>query len=109
MNKMLCVKSAAEAKQIGSNIKNFQRADWDSVKTQVMEDLHRFKFSPGSDLGKRLKATTGKSLAEAGRSHSFAIELFLSNANDFDTSEWSQNGKIPEKSLLKIRNEFNDS
>ena len=108
MNKLLCVKSAAEAKQIGSNIKNFQRADWDSVKTQVMEDLLRIKFSPGSDLGKRLKATTRKSLAEAGRSRSFAIGLSLTNANVFDTTKWSQNGNILGKSLMKIRNELND-
>ena len=33
MNRLLCAKSAAEAKQIGFQIKNFQQADWDSVKT----------------------------------------------------------------------------
>ena len=73
-----------------------------------MEDLLRIKFSPGSDLGKRLKATTGKSLAEAGRSRSFAIGLSLTNANVFDTTKWSQNGNILGKSLMKIRNELND-
>ena len=59
MNRLLYAKSPAEAKQIGFQIKNFQQADWDSVKTQVMEDLLRIKLSPQSELGERLKATTG--------------------------------------------------
>ena len=106
MNKLLCVKSAAEAKQIGSQIRNFQAADWDSTKTSIMEDLIRIKFSPGSELATRLKATAGKSLAEAGKSQSFGIGLSLHHPNVFDTSKWSKNGNILGKTLMKIRDEL---
>ena len=106
MNKLLCVKSATEAKQIGSQIRNFQAADWDSMKTSIMEDLIRIKFSPGSELATRLKAIAGKSLAEAGKSQSFGIGLSLHHPNVFDTSKWSKNGNILGKTLMKIRDEL---
>ena len=106
MNKLLCVKSAAEAKQIGSQIRNFQAADWDSTKTSIMEDLIRIKFSPGSESATRLKATAGKSLAEAGKSQSFGIGLSLHHPNVFDTRKWSKNGNILGKTLMKIRDEL---
>ena len=108
MNRLLCAKSAAEAKQIGFQIKNFQQADWDSVKTQVMEDLLRVKFSPQSELGERLKATTGKSLAEAGKSRSFSIGMSLTHSSLFDTTKWSVNGNLLGKALMKIRSELNN-
>ena len=104
MNKLLCVKSAAEAKQIGSQIRNFQAADWDSMKTSIMEDLIRIKFNPGSELATRL--TAGKSLAEAGKSQSFGIGLSLHHSNVFDTSKWSKNGNILGKTLKKLRDEL---
>ena len=108
MNRLLCAKSAAEAKQIGFQIKNFQQADWDSVKTQVMEDLLRIKFSPQSELGERLKATTGRSLAEAGKSRFFSIGMSLTHSSLFDTTKWSVNGNLLGKALMKIRSELNN-
>ena len=38
------------------------------MKTSIIEDLIRIKFSPGSELATCIKATAGKSLAEAGKS-----------------------------------------
>ena len=102
MNRLLCAKSAAEAKQIGFQIKKFQQADWDSVK----EDLLRIKFSPQSELGERLKATTGKSFAEAGKSRSFSIGMSLTHSSLFDTTKWSVNGNLLGKALMKIRSEL---
>ena len=64
----LCASSPAEAKQAGRTVSNFDRADWNVVKKGIMLDLLRIKFKDGSEVAKFLKATTGKSLAEAGKS-----------------------------------------
>ena len=42
---ILCASSPAEAKQIGYHIKNFDSADWDTVKTGIMFELLRIKLA----------------------------------------------------------------
>ena len=71
--RILCASSPAEAKQAGRAVSNFDRADWNAVIKGIMLDLLRIKFKDGSEVAKFLKATTGKSLAEAGKSKSFAL------------------------------------
>ena len=63
---ILCASTSAEAKQIGYHVRNFDRDDWDKVKTDGMLELQRIKFSTGSKMAKLLQDTSGKSLAEAG-------------------------------------------
>ena len=113
MEKILSAQTPAEAKLHGSRVSNFKRADWDSVKSALLEELLRIKFTPDSELARRLMATTGKSLAEAGKSKTFAIGLPLYQCTlganqQFDTSKWSMNGNILGTGLMKIRNELND-
>ena len=65
---ILCASTPAEAKEAGRTVVNFDRAYWNQVKKGVMLDLLREKFNPESGMAKFLKNTTGKSLAEAGKS-----------------------------------------
>ena len=113
MEKILSAQTPAEAKLHVSRVSNFKRADWDSVKSAILEELLRIKFTPDSELARRLMSTTGKSRAEAGKSKTFAIGLrlyqcTLSANQQFDTSKWSMNGNILGTGLMKIRNELND-
>ena len=104
---ILCASSPAEAKQIGYHVKNFDRADWDTVKTGIMLELLRIKFSTGSKMASFLQNTSGKSLAEAGLSKSFGIGMSLWNKNIFDTSKWPKQCNILGKCLMEVRDELN--
>ena len=57
------------------NKSSSQKNVWDSEREYVMLDLLRAKFSPISPLAAELIATSGKSLAEAGKSPIFSIGL----------------------------------
>ena len=104
---ILCASSPAEAKQAGRTVSNFDRVDWNVVKKMIMLDLLRIKFKDGSEVAKFLKATTGKSLAEAGKSKSFAIGVSLNHKNIFNTRQWPKDCNILGKCLMEIRNELN--
>lgn len=54
--------SPAEAKRYGRKVQI--RPGWDTMKLQVMEELLRQKFRPGSDLAKKLVATGNAELVE---------------------------------------------
>ena len=60
-----------------------------------------------SEVAKFLKATTGKSLAEVGKSKSFAIGVSLNHKNIFNTRQWPKDCNILGKCLMEIRNELN--
>ena len=62
---ILCSSTPVEVKQAGRTVKNFDRKDWDQVKTRIMLDLLLIKFKVGSRMKDFLKVATGKSLAEA--------------------------------------------
>ena len=64
---ILYLSTSVETKQAGRIVTNFDRKDWDQVKTGIMLDLLRIKFKVGSRMADFLKATTAKSLAEAGQ------------------------------------------
>ena len=104
---ILCSSTPAEAKQAGRTVMNFDRKDWDEVKTGIMLELLRIKFKAGSRMADFLKATTGKSLAEAGRSKSFAIGMSLHHKNIFNTRQWPKNSNILGKCLMEVRDELN--
>lgn len=53
---------ASAAKKLGRKV--MIRPDWNSVKLQVMEDLIRIKFAPGSPLFKQLVSTGTQELIE---------------------------------------------
>ena len=84
---ILCSSTPAEAKQAGRTVKNFDRKNWDEIKSRIMLELLRIKFKAGSRMADFLKATTRKSLAEAGRSKLFAIGMSLHDKNVFDTRQ----------------------
>ena len=84
---ILCAATPAEAKQLRMRVKNYDDADWNGVNKEIMLDLLRLKFATGSEMAKELLATSGKSLAEAGKSKSFSISLSLNNKNLFDTKK----------------------
>lgn len=52
----------SESKRVGNSVK--LREDWEEVKLQVMEDVLRIKFKPGSELAQRLLATGDEELVE---------------------------------------------
>ena len=101
---ILCCSTPSEAKRIGYHIKNFRSKDWDSVKEDLMQDLLKIKFAQRSQLGDKLAATDGKSLAEAGQSDSFAIGMPLNHRDIFDTTKWKKN--LLGKMLMNIRQEL---
>ena len=101
---ILCSTSPSAAKHIGGSIKNFKSKDWDKVKQDIMLELLRIKFIPGSDLAKRLVATSGKSLAEAGQSGVYSIGMTLNNKELFDTQKWTKN--VLGELLMKVRQEL---
>ena len=101
---ILCSTSPSAAKRIGGSIKNFKSKDWDKVKQDIMLELLRIKFIPGSDLAKRLVATSGKSLAEAGQSGVYSIGMTLNNKELFDTQKWTKN--VLGELLMKVRQEL---
>ena len=45
-----------------------------------MTHLLKIKSAPGKDMAKKLLATAGKSLAEAGQSTTYSIGMFLINS-----------------------------
>ena len=100
----MCSRPPSAAKHIGSSVKNFKLKEWDNVKEDVMQKLLRTKFSTGSDMAKKLTDTVGKSLAEAGQSAVYSIEMSLNNKDLFDTQRWSKNllGKL----LMKVCEEL---
>ena len=65
-------------------------------------------IADGTEMARLLKATTGKSLAEAGRSRSFAIGMSLNNKDLFNRKKWATNGNILGRALMEVRNELND-
>ena len=73
---------------------NFDRADWNQVKQGIMIDLLREMFKPGSKVANFFKDTTGKSLADAGTSKSFAIGMSLHHKNIFNTKQWPKDINI---------------
>ena len=106
-DKILCSSTPAEAKQAGLHVRNFDRADWEEAKKGIMLELLRIKFQAGSEMNKFLKNTSGKSLAEAGKSRSFAIGMPLNSKNIFDTSKWPKNCNMLVKCLMEVRTELN--
>ena len=101
---ILSARSPADAKRLGSKIKGFKAANWKNSREEVMTNLLKQKFAPGTPLAEKLKATAGKTLAEAGLSDTYSIGLQLHSKDVFDSTKWKQNllGKI----LMKIRDEL---
>ena len=106
MQKILHSRNPSEAKRLGYRVKNFDLRDWNSVKDDIMKDILRVKFQEGSDLAGQLLNTSGKSLAYAGMSKTFAIGMSLNSKNIFDTSKWPKNSNVLGKCLMAIRTEL---
>ena len=102
--KILCSKSPSSVKRLGSSVKNFKLKYWDKVKEDIMLELLRIKFAPGSELALRLTSTTGKSLAEAGRSVVYSIGMPINNGDIFNTRKWAKN--LLSKMLMNVRQEL---
>ena len=102
--KILCSKSPSAAKRLGSSIKNFKFKDWDKVKEDIMLQLLRIKFAPGTELALKLTSTTGKLLAEAGRSVVYSIGMPISNKDIFNKRKWTKN--LLGKMLMQVRQEL---
>ena len=94
MQKILHSRNPAEAKRLGYRVKNFDLRDWKSVSENIMKDILRVKFREGSDLAGKLLNTSGKFLAEAGKSNTFAIGMSLNNKNIFDINKWPKNSNV---------------
>ena len=101
---ILCSTSSSAAKRIGRSKRNFKSKDWDKAKQEVMLELLRIKFIPGSDFANRLVATSGKSLVEAGQSGAYSIGMTLNNKKLFDTQKWTKN--VLGELLMKVRQEL---
>ena len=106
MQKILHSRNPSEAKRMGYRVKNVDLRDWNSVKDDIMKDILRVKFQEGSDLAGQLLNTSGKSLAEAGMSKTFAIGMSLNSKNIFDTSKWPKNSNALGRCLMAIRTEL---
>ena len=62
------------------------------------------QISPNSPLAAEVIATSGKSLAEAGKSPICFIGLQLHHKDIFDTTKWKKN--ILVQAMMKVRNEL---
>lgn len=105
---ILCASTPAKAKYIGNKVRKFRSADWDSVKEGIMLNILRQKFRPGTDEATLLKRTTGKSIAEAGKSKTFAIGLSLNNKNIFEQNLWPKDCNLLGRLLMQVRTELNN-
>ena len=101
---ILCAKTPSSAKLIGSKVKNFNITEWNKVKESVMLDLLKIKFGPGTDMAKKLVATAGRSLAEAGQSTTYSIGMSLNNKDLFKSDKWGRN--VLGNLLMKVREEL---
>ena len=101
---ILCAKTPSSAKLIGSKVKNFNITEWNKVKESVMLDLLKIKFGPGTDMAKKLVATAGKSLAEAGQSTTYSIGMSLNNKDLFKSDKWGRN--VLGNLLMKVREDL---
>ena len=106
-HRILCARSTAVAKQLDTKVAHFDRTIWVRVKDGVMETLLRIKFADGSEMAHSLKSTTGKHLAEAGRSTTFAIGMSLNHKHILDRSKWPANCNLLGKCLMSIRDDLN--
>ena len=104
---ILCSRSPSSAKKIGATVKNFKVKEWDRVKKDIMLQLLKAKFTPGSDLAKKLVATSSKSLAEAGQCPTFSIDMTLSNKELFNINKWTKN--VLGQLLMKVRDDLKQS
>ena len=59
--------SGRDAKITAKKVKT--RADWDSVKAEIMEEIVRTKFTQNPELGKKLLATGNRELVEGNHWH----------------------------------------
>ena len=101
---ILCARSPADAKLLGSKIKGFKAANWKNWREEVMTNLLKQKFASGTLLADKLKATAGKKLAEAGLSDTYSISLQLHSKDVFNSTKRKQN--LLGKMLMKIREEL---
>lgn len=96
----------ADAKRFGMNVRGFQAKHWDTKKKDVLLEILRQKFGDETKLAQLLKSTIGKSLAEAGRSKTFAIGMSINNKDIFDTKKWPHNCNLLGKCLMEVRSEL---
>lgn len=105
-NKILGALTPSSAKEFGNQVKGFNANKWNEEKERIMLAILRQKFADNSELAKLLKDTEGKSLAEAGKSRSFAIGMSLNNPNIFNKSRWPANCNILGRCLMEVRSEL---
>lgn len=70
-NKILKAKSAQSAKAFGKKVKDFEQAEWDGKREEIMRDILRAKFTQNPELRKKLVETEYKTLANADPRDSF--------------------------------------
>ncbi|KZP11206.1 DUF1768-domain-containing protein [Athelia psychrophila] len=63
---ILAAPDPAEQQRLGRQVKGFRRAEWDRVKTQIVEEGNWLKFSQNSWLRAKLLATEDRELVESG-------------------------------------------
>ena len=64
LEKRATIRESKPGKAKGMGKKVVMREDWDQVKLQVMEDLTRQKYAPGSELARKLLATGDAEIIE---------------------------------------------
>jgi ribA/ribD-fused uncharacterized protein len=97
------------AKELGREVKGFNREEWDKVCFKYMVDVNIDKFVQNEKLRKILESTGDKTIVEASPTDSiWGIGLHWSDDRVLDESKW-QGKNLLGKALMEVRRFFNES
>lgn len=94
-----------EVKRIGSSIQVPHDGTWHEVKSGVMLNLVRAKFTQNIELKRELLATGTMKLGETGKDSFFSIGLALTNRQVLDPNMWTAPSELG-KALEMVREEL---
>lgn len=93
------------AKELGSRVKGLRNTDWEQVKSGIMYDLIRSKFTATPELKTELLKTGKKQLAECGTDKYYSTAVTINSKDVFDRSKWIGSNKLGEI-LNKVRSDI---
>lgn len=93
------------AKEIGSKVTGYDRANWDAIKDNKMLELVKIKFSDPK-LKAALISSGTKQLVEAGLNEHFAVGVSFNSRDISDPTKWKGSNKLGEI-LCTVRNDLN--
>ena len=94
-----------EIKRLGSSVTVANRNTWNTVKSNLMLELVRAKYTQNEDLKKLLLETGNRKLGETGRDSFFSIGLPLTHPDVLNSAKWKSENQLG-KALETVRHDF---